>query len=392
MAHRVGQYVLTFLLMFAIGLGVPISPLLASKMGASWVEIGLMGAAWGIVFTLSAFLTGRASDRIGRKPVLAMSCALSALAALGFLRATNVTELIAIRGLEGLAWACFWPPMEALATETADTEQVGRGIGFVTTVYALGFAIGSLAAGFMTGFFGFTLAFSTYFAFAAVSILAVWFVDTPKRTHHEAILPSGGLSRRLFSRGLVAGNVLGASYTFGLATVMALLSVYAAGLGIPIFWIGTTLSIFWVGRILGAAFAGTASDRLGRKRVAVTALFVGCAGFAAIGSTPSLLLIAAGALLAGLSIGGIFPVNVAIIADGIEPAFRGAAMGFYEMTCAIAFMAASALGGITAELVDPRSPYGLSAVVFVSCAIALGILLPKHPQSANAHSEANITD
>jgi MFS family permease len=173
MTRPAGQYVLTFLLMFAIGLGVPISPLFASKMGASWVEIGLMGAAWGIVFTLSAFLTGHVSDRIGRKPVLAMSCALSALAALWFLRATSVTELIAIRGLEGLAWACFWPPMEALATETADTEQVGRGIGLVTTVYALGFAIGSFAAGVMTGFFGFTLAFSTYFAFAAVSILVV---------------------------------------------------------------------------------------------------------------------------------------------------------------------------------------------------------------------------
>ena len=392
MAHRVGQYVLTFLLMFAIGLGAPISPLLASKIGASWVEIGLMGAAWGIVFTLSAFLTGRISDRIGRKPVLAMSSALSALAALLFLRATSVTELIAIRGLEGLAWACFWPPMEALATETADTEQVGRGIGFVTTVYALGFAIGSFAAGFMTGFFGFTLAFSTYFAFAAVSVLAVWLVDAPKRTRHEGTLPRGGLSRKLRSRGLVAGNVLGASYTFGLASVMALLSVYEAGLGIPIFWIGTTLSIFWVGRILGAAFAGTASDRLGRRRVAVTALFIGCVGFVTIGITPSLLLIVAGALLAGLSIGGVFPVNVAIVADGIEPELRGAAMGFYEMICAIAFMAASAFGGITAELVDPRIPYGLSAIVFVSCAIALGILLPRHSQSVSAPSEANITD
>jgi len=392
MTRPTGQYVLTFLLMFAIGLGVPISPLFASKMGASWVEIGLMGTAWGIVFTLSAFLTGRVSDRIGRKPVLAMSCALSALAALWFLQATSVTELIAIRGLEGLAWACFWPPMEALATETADTERVGRGIGFVTTVYALGFAIGSFAAGVMTGFFGFTLAFSTYFVFAAVSILVVWFVDTPKRTRHGGTRPPGGLVQRLSSRGLVAGNVLGASYTFGLATVMALLSVYAAGLGIPIFWIGSALSIFWVGRILGAAFAGTASDRLGRRRVALAALLVGCVGFVTIGSAPSLLLIVVGALLAGLSIGGIFPVNVAIIADDIEPELRGAAMGFYEMICAIAFMAASAFGGVTAELVNPRTPYELSAVVFVSCAIALVVLLPKHPQIVNARSEGNITD
>jgi MFS family permease len=70
--------------MFAIGMGVPVSPLLASRMGATWVEIGLMGSAWGLVFTLSAFLTGRISDKIGRKPVLAISAGLSALAAFSF--------------------------------------------------------------------------------------------------------------------------------------------------------------------------------------------------------------------------------------------------------------------------------------------------------------------
>lgn len=382
---------LAFLLMFAIGLGLPISPLLASKIGANWVEIGLMGTAWGIVFTASAFLTGRVSDRIGRKPVLTTSAVLSALAALLFLRATSVTELIAIRGLEGLAWACFWPPMEALATETAGTEQVGKGIGLVTTFYAFGFALGSFAAGVVTAFFGFTLAFSAYFAFAAASAFAVLLVETPKRVHPGSTL-HGGLPRRLASRGLAIGNFLGASYTFGLATVMALLSVYAAGLGIPVFWIGSVLSIFWIGRILGSAVAGTASDRLGRRRVALIALLVGCVGFVTIGSAPSLLPIVVGALLAGLSIGGIFPVNVAIIADNIEPEFRGAAMGLYEMICAIAFMVASAFGGIAAELINPGTPYELSALVFVSCAITLAILLPRHSHAGKARSAVDITD
>ena len=384
MARGSGQFALTFLLMFAIGLGVPISPLYASKMGASWLEIGFMGSAWGIVFTFSAFLTGRVSDRIGRRPVLAISSALSALAALLFLRATSVSELIAIRGLEGLAWACFWPPMEALATETSDADHVGRGIGLVTTVYGLGFAIGSFTGGFMTDFFGFPLTFLTYFVLATLSILPVSFVESPKRTSILETSSQGRLLRRLFSRGLVAGNILGASYTFGLASIMALLSVYASGFGISIFWIGIALSIFWIGRIFGAALAGTSSDRLGRRRVALTGLIVGSAGFAMIGGAPGLLYIVAGALLTGLSIGGIFPVNVALIADDIEPELRGAAMGFYEMICAIAFMAASAFGGVSAQLVSPRTPYALSTIVFVSCAFALAVLLRHHRRNASS--------
>jgi MFS family permease len=274
--------------------------------------------------------------------------------------------------------------MEGLATESANTGRIGRGIGLVTTDYAFGFAIGSFAGGVMTGFFGFPLTFSIYFAFAALSIPVVWFIDAPKHPDYPETLPQGGLSRRLFSRGLVAGNVLGASYTFGLATIMTLLSVYAEGFRIPIFWIGAAFSIFWGGRILGAALAGTASDTLGRRRVAMTALIVGCVGFVTIGSAPSLLLIVAGALLTGLSISGVFPVNVAIIADDVDPELRGTAMGFFEMVCAIAFMVASAFGGISAELVNSRTPYGLSAVVSASCVIALGVLLPRGRQSTSA--------
>jgi MFS family permease len=387
LAVRIDQCTLTFLLMFAIGIGVPISPLLASKMGASWVEIGLMGSAWGLIFTFSALMTGRVSDKIGRRPVLAVSSTLSAVAAFLFLQATSVPELIAIRGLEGLAWACFWPPMEALATETADIEQIGKGIGLVTTVYALGFAIGSFAGGFMTSFFGFPVAFSTYFAFAALSILAVWFIEAPSHLRTQEAVPIGRVLRRLASRGLVAANVLGASYTFGLASIMALLSVYALGFDIPVFWIGVAFSIFWIGRILGAAFAGSASDRFGRKQVAVATLIAGSAGFLMIGTAGGLLFIASGALLAGLSIGGIFPVNVAIIADDTERALRGTAMGFFEMICAIAFMAAAGLGGTSAEFLDPRTPYVLSAIIFASCMITLAILLPRNLPNGNARSD-----
>lgn len=371
-----GRYGLTFLLMFAIGIGLPISPLFASKLGASWVEIGLMGSVWGILFTVSAFLTGRISDRVGRKPVLAMSSGLSALAALFFLRASSVSQLIAIRGLEGVAWACFWPPMEALATETAEPDKAGRSIGLVTTVYSFAFLIGSFVAGYLTSLFGFAFSYATYLVLASLAVVAVLFVEAPDHAGGPKPMPVGRLMSRLFSRTLISGNLLGASFTFGAATVWALLSVYAAGLGIPVLWIGAAFSLFWIGRILGAAFAGGASDRYGRRSVAQLAMITGSVGFLVLGLAFDLSVLSVGVLLTGVSIGAVFPVNVAIIADGIEPEFRGAAMEIYETACAVAFMIASALGGFVAEVVSPGTPYTLSALVFVSCAVALSILIP----------------
>ena len=75
-----------------------------------------------------------------------------------------------------------------------------------------------------------------------------------------------------------------------------------------------------------------------------------------------------------------------------EPEFRGAAMGFFEMICAIAFMVASALGGISAELVNSRTPYGLSAVAFAFGVVVLGVLLPTHPQSTKKWYEHGTPD
>ena len=376
MKRRAHLYVYTFLLMFAIGLALPISPLLALRLGANWIEIGIMGSAWGIVFTLSAFMTGRLSDVIGRKPVLAFSSVLSALAALMFLRASTITELIVTRALEGLAWACFWPPMEALATETADAQEVGKGIGRVTSIYALGFAAGSSVAGSITSFFGLHLAFAVYFVVASIALTVLWYVKAPRHVRRVETSARTGVSSLLTSHVVVAGNILGASYTFGLATVMALLSAYATGLGISLFWIGIVFSVFWTGRILGAALAGGASDRFGRKQVASLALVIGAGGFIIIALVSDLPYLATGVFLAGLSVGATFPVNVAIIADGVELKSRGTAMGLYEMVCALAFMVSSALGGVSAEALSPRSPYAMSAAVFVSCAVALSIFLP----------------
>ncbi len=296
-------------------------------------------------------------------------------------------QLIAIRGLEGLAWACFWPTMEALATETAEANKVGRSMGLVTTAYAVAFLIGSLAGGYIASFFGFAFAFATYFVFASLSVIAVWFVRVPARTDALRPIPLRELMSRLLSRTVMAGNLLGAFYTFGLSTIMALLSVYAAGLGTPIFWIGAVFSLFWAGRIAGAALAGEASDRVGSRRVAQLALIIGCLGLLLVGLASGLSVLSVGVLLAGLSIGAVFPVSVAIIAGGIEPELRGAAMGFYEMMCAIAFMIASGLGGILAQAVSPGAPYVLSAFVFLSCAVALSIFLPHRSQKIIRNSD-----
>lgn len=375
MRNTVWLLVFTFLLMFAIGFSVTISPLLAFKMGASWIDIGLMGAAWGLVFTSSAFLTGRISDRIGRKPILATSALTSALAAFLFLRASSVIELIAVRGLEGFAWACFWPPMEALATETSHAERTGRIMGLVTTAYSLAFAASSILAGLVTSLFGFAYAFMSYLGISTLAMPAILVFNVTKPQLSPHSVTSGSRSSKLFSGNLVLGYFLGFAYTFGFANVWTLFSVYSSGIGVQVAWIGVAFAVFWVGRIFGATIAGSISDIFGRKKTVLLVLAVGSVGFVAIGIAQGWWLLVVGALLAGFSVGGVFPVNVSIISDDVDPNRRGSVMGFYEMACAVGFMIASGAGGLVAQVISPRAPYAVSALVFLGASLILAALL-----------------
>jgi len=159
-----------FLLMFAIGLASPTVPLYAASFGASWTEIGLMGTSWGLTLMLLAVFSGKLSDRIGRKPMLVSSCGLSAAAWL-FMISSTVPQLILVRILEGVAWALFWPAIEALSTELVESRPAGRAIGTVTGANGVAFLSGSLAGGFMVESYGFSQMFTSHFFLSVIATL-----------------------------------------------------------------------------------------------------------------------------------------------------------------------------------------------------------------------------
>jgi MFS family permease len=109
--------------------------------------------------------------------------------------------------------------------------------------------------------------------------------------------------------------------------------------------------------------------------VAQLAFAIGAIGFFIVALAIDLALVVVGALLAGVSVGAIFPVSVAMVADTIGDELRGTAMGLYEMACAVAFMIASAVGGALAQVVNPAMPYWLSAFVYTSCVILIVLLV-----------------
>jgi MFS family permease len=108
-------------LVIALGVGVvtPAIPLYARSLGASYVEVGLLGTFYSLTYIVLAVLPGWLSDHVGRRVIITGSAVLCEFAAFLYLISSNVVSLFLVRVVEGSAWCSLWSALEALVTELA---------------------------------------------------------------------------------------------------------------------------------------------------------------------------------------------------------------------------------------------------------------------------------
>src|ERR1700722_12033665 len=91
-----------FLDLLGFGIVIPILPLYAERQHASDHEIGILLSVYSFMQLFFAPLWGRLADRAGRRPVLLISIAGSALSQLGYALAPSFVWLVVARAVAGV--------------------------------------------------------------------------------------------------------------------------------------------------------------------------------------------------------------------------------------------------------------------------------------------------
>ncbi|HEU0222428.1 MAG TPA: MFS transporter [Paracoccaceae bacterium] len=120
-----------------------IAPALKAGWGVTPAELAPLFAAGLFGLMAGAFIFGPLADRIGRKPILALTTAFFGLATLGSALAPDITTLTALRFVTGLGLGGAMP---AAITLTAELCPEKRRASLVTLMFC-GFTIGSASAG-----------------------------------------------------------------------------------------------------------------------------------------------------------------------------------------------------------------------------------------------------
>ncbi|MCS6800984.1 MAG: MFS transporter [Chloroflexota bacterium] len=162
-------YLTVFVDLLGIGIILPVLPFYAQSLGASGFAVGATLAVYSAMQLVSSPLLGALSDRIGRRPVLLVSLAGSAISLAVTGLANSLLVLLLARALSGLFGGAIGAAQAYVADVTAPSERA-KAMGMIGAMTGLGFIVGP-ALGASLSHFGLGAA-----AFAAAALAAVNFV------------------------------------------------------------------------------------------------------------------------------------------------------------------------------------------------------------------------
>jgi len=215
------------------GLTIPVMVLLMTERGFSLAEIGLIGAAQGVMVLVLELPTGGLADALGRRPVVLLATVIDLIALALFVVADTFWLLVAVRMLQGAYRALESGPLDAWyvdATLSADPDaDIERGMSRGGAVLGVAIAGGALLAGGLValdplpGVEPLAVPLLLAVVLRAVEIVAVWLLMTEVR----APLGWSALRTSVASVPLVIRDAVGAVRASGV-----LLSLVA----VELFW------------------------------------------------------------------------------------------------------------------------------------------------------------
>lgn len=180
-----------FLLFFALALYIVYLPTwLEATLGVSGNEVAVMFLVGGIAAVITGPQAGKLSDRVGRKPLIILSCI--GMAVVSLLTPMLTTNMIVAHVLFFLAMVTMSmriSPLQSLLTALVPASRRGTLLSFTVAVGQIGISLGGAIAGPIYAYSGFT---ADLIIAAVAFLLTAWVVATilpePRRRTDQALL------------------------------------------------------------------------------------------------------------------------------------------------------------------------------------------------------------
>ncbi|MBL6749500.1 MAG: MFS transporter [Nevskia sp.] len=337
---------------------------------------------FGLTKALTNYFAGRFSDRFGRKQVLVAGWLAAIPVPFALMWAPGWNWVVAANVLLGVSQGLTWSTTVIMKIDLVGPRQRGLAMGLNEFSGYFAVAASALATGWLAARFGlrpepFYLGVVYVAAGLALSVFAVR--ETRHHVIHElrahsAVMEEGKLTQgEIFRRTSLTdrnlSSVSQAGFVNNLNDGMAwgLFPLVFAAMGMTLAQIGVLAAIYPA--VWGASqiFTGALSDRIGRKWLIASGMWLQAGGIAVTATARSADFadFAVGAVLLGVGTAMVYPTLLAAIGDVAHPAWRASAVGVYRLWRDLGYAVGALLAGFTADI------FGLAAALWLVAALTL---------------------
>jgi len=382
-------FLTVFIDMVGFGIIIPVLPLYAEHFQATPVQIGWLTGIYSGMQIIFTPLLGRLSDRVGRRPVLIVSLAGTAVGFLVMGWATSLSLLFVARIIDGATGGNI-STAQAYIADVSTPENRSRSMGLIGAAFGLGFTFGPMIGGILS-----RISYGAPFYFAAalalVNVVLLYFIlpeslsaEYRSRPHERTRLAE------VFQHGnaRMFGAIV-ATYFFaitGFAIMTTLFALFtekhfgfdARKTGYLFGFIGI-ISVILQGGLIGRLVKMFGETALARTGLLLLALAL--ALLPLVPRLPMLLVICAALAIAN---GLVTPTLNGLASQMIDRSWQGRALGLMQSAGSVGRLVGPLLGGwlLMFDLGLPvtryaRTPFFASSVILlVAFALALSFRKP----------------
>jgi MFS family permease len=339
---------------------------------------------------------GRLSDRLGRRPVLLISLAISVLSYLWLGFATALWMLFAARLISG-AGAGNIAAAQAYISDITTPETRAKGMGMIGAAFGLGFTIGPALGGLVAGSEPSAEALARpAFLAAGLSSLALLLAflrlkeSLPFEARASISRPSRWqLARDLWGRPNLRQLILLLFVTIsafaGMETTFALWanSVYSWG---PAEVGGVFLYVGLVLVVTQGILIGRLSKRFGEARLVTAGAAMIALGLIGLPLALALWRLLIVNTLLALGMGLLNPSLTSLISQQADPDERGGVLGVSQSASSLARILGPAIAGPLFEGFGRDTPYLVGALI-MACVTVLAMRVPRGKSAATTERD-----
>jgi MFS family permease len=324
--------------------------------------------AFGLGKSFTNLGAGAFAERVGRRRLLILGWALALPVPLLIAVAPSWSWVVAANVLLGINQGLAWSMTVVMKIDLVGPRRRGLALGLNESAGYGGVALAAALSGWLASEFAARDVLVVAGAAVAVTalLLSLLFVrDTAAhvaldQSRHERGKPELPYSfRQVFPDASYREPALRACSQAGLvnnagdALAWGLVPLFLAARGASATEVGLVAGLYPAVWGAGQILTGHWSDRVGRKPLIVSGMFLQAAALAVLAASDGRVPVAAvSAVLLGAGTALVYPTLIAAISDSVAPAARAPTLGVYRFWRDMGYVAGGLIAGLGADAID----------------------------------------